>query len=376
MDVFQVLDECPACRVESALAALYDPCAPACLLGLALESRCRLCGRRTEGVVIPDCAPVPDGSERMRREHCPACDTVLDEQERLEAHCASCGIRGQERVIHPGERFEHPGQLMQALQRWAREEGHDSVDTFFESSFLDPDPRAVFDRIQAGERVETNFDVLAFLFPEIAMAASVPREPPGGSPPVAPSPTPAPAPARPTAPHTAPPPVLPPAAAPPPAETPAAVHAQEEPSPVDGVDGGLLETSSRHAAWAPLLPLVSVMLADGRVHPAEEAFLDRFLAQHRCPPIPAEYVRVHRPETVPRPPTADQRERMLEAMVHLVHVDRSRDRSEFRVVEEYARHWGIDPARVARWDQMYRDRYTTGMQRLWLLLQNLFTKRS
>ena len=131
----------------------------------------------------------------------------------------------------------------------------------------------------------------------------------------------------------------------------------------------------RTEAWAPLLPLVSVMVADGRVHPAEEAFLNRVLARHRYPPIPALHVRVHRPETVPVSSSPEARSRMIEAMVHLVHVDRLRDGTEFRVVEEYARAWGVDPTQVARWDQTHRKRYATGMQRLWLILESVFVKR-
>ncbi len=377
MDVFQVLDECPACRVESARAALYDPEAPACLLGLAIESRCRLCGRRTRGAVIPDLAPLRDGGARMRREHCPACDTPLGENERLTCHCEACGIRAEERIVDPGQRFAHPGELMQALQRWAREEGHDSVDTFFESSFLDPDPRAVFAKLRAGEPVETNFDVLAFLFPEIAMAASVPPDAPAPREPAAAPPAPASAGGPVPAVSPSPDGVSP---APPAGPAPEHHRAEVDPAPPDDdpacAESGALDSTERHAAWAPLLPLVSVMVADGRVHPAEEAFLQRFLSQHRCPPIPAEFVRVHRPETLPRPPTAEQRERLLEAMVHLVHVDRSRDGSEVRVVEEYARCWGVDPARVAHWDQVYRDRYAAGVQRLWLVMQKVFTRKS
>ena len=51
------------------------------------------------------------------RLRCPACDTPLGEHERLTCHCDSCGIRAEERIVDPGQRFAHPGELMQALQR-------------------------------------------------------------------------------------------------------------------------------------------------------------------------------------------------------------------------------------------------------------------
>jgi len=341
MSAFQILDECPNCRVESALAAVYDPHQPCSLLGVAAESTCRLCGRRTTGRVEPEC-PAPDDPEgRMRDERCPRCGDTLGEDDRLSARCSSCGLEARERVRNPGARFTSLDQLEGALGRWARLEGSESTAEFVESSFLDGELGAVFARLEAGERVETNFDVLAFLFPEIAMAAAVPVEIDAE------------------------------------VESPRGSESESEPvcrtTESEGPRVPTLE--QRTEAWAPLLPLVSVMVADGRVHPAEEAFLNRVLARHRYPPIPAEHVRVHRPETVPVSSKPEARRRMVEAMVHLVHVDRLRDGTEFRVVEEYARAWGVDPARVARWDQLYRKRYATGMQRLWLILESVFVKR-
>ena len=127
--------------------------------------------------------------------------------------------------------------------------------------------------------------------------------------------------------------------------------------------------------WGIILPLVSVMVADGRVHPEEEAFLMRVLARQEMPPVPAALVRVHRPETVPFSESMEARESMLEAMVHLVHVDRLRDGTEIRVVDEYARYWGIAPERVTHWDKLYQDHYAIGTRRLWMLLHGLFTRK-
>ena len=280
----------------------------------------------------------------------------------MDAQCGQCGIVARAEETRPGDRFRRAGDLERALGCWAREEGHDSADDFVASSFLDGDTGRIYERIRDGERVETNFDVLAFLFPELALASSIPLEPSAAAEPAPSSPaasleapssrprgSPASEPVRPA-----------------PDESPvASVSPPATASPADEI---------RCEPWAPMLPLVSVMVADGRVHPAEEAFLQRILTANQCPPVPAAFVRVHRPDSVPVPPDPRARERMIEAMIHLVHVDRLRDGTEIRVVEEYARAWGIAAARVTHWDDLYRRRYATGLRRLWLILQSTFTK--
>lgn len=368
MSAFQILDECPACHVESAVAAIYDPLSPASALGVAAESRCRLCGRVTVGQVEPACDVPANASDRTRGDTCPRCGEILSEDDRVSARCSHCGIVARSQERRGGARFSSVSQLEEALARWAQAEGQSDTHEFVESSFLDGSLDAVFRKIQAGERVETNFDVLAFLFPEVALAAAVPMDLDDLGP--APAPAPAPVP-EPPAPETLPGPAAAPVSA---AEIlEPEVLPDADPSEDEEQRPSTLE--ERTEAWAPMLPLVSVMVADGRVHPAEEAFLNRVLARHKVPPIPAAHVRVHRPETVPVSSSPRARERMVEAMVHLVHVDRLRDGTEFRVVEEYARAWGVDPTKVSHWDKLYRKRYATGTQRLWLILESIFVKR-
>ena len=348
--------------MESAVAALFDPTHACCLLGVAASSRCRLCGRATRGRVTPPCVPPADAEQRLQSERCPSCGDRLGERERLDAHCDRCGITARAEETRPGDRFRRSADLERALGRWAREEGHDSADEFVASSFLDGDSGQIYERIRGGKRVETNFDVLAFLFPELAIASSVPSEPLRAEEPSANTPA---------APRVAPGP-LPPRSASDAASGERPPDSSSSPAPATAAASPADEYRSE--PWAPMLPLVSVMVADGRVHPAEQAFLQRFLAANQCPPIPTDYVRVHRPEAVPAPPDLRACERMVEAMVHLVHVDRLRDGTEFRVVEEYARAWGVAPSAVAHWDQLYRKRYATGLIRLWLILQSTFTK--
>ena len=152
--MFQVLDECPNCRVESAVAALFDPTHTCCLLGVAASSRCRLCGRATRGRVAPPCQPPPDASQRMNADRCPSCGDRMGEQERMDAQCGQCGIVARAEETRPGDRFRRAGDLERALGCWAREEGHDSADDFVASSFLDGDTGRIYERIRDGERVE------------------------------------------------------------------------------------------------------------------------------------------------------------------------------------------------------------------------------
>jgi hypothetical protein len=364
MPAFQILDLCPSCRVESALAAVFDPLDPCCLLGVCSTSRCRLCGRETRGRVTPAIEPPPDAEERLRSEQCPACAERLGDTEIAESRCEQCGAVADEREVRAGESFESEVELRLALRRWGGQEGHETANEFAEACFLDERVGRIYERIRDREVVETNFDVLAFLFPEMAMAAAIPDDALDEG---------APAPPRPRPERTPPPPSAPSRPRPQPEdptdETPTII---EPAAPAADPDPA---AAFRGEPWAPLLPLVSVMVADGRVHPAEHAFLKRFLKANRCPPIPTEHLRVHRPDAVPLPPDPRTRARMLEAMVHLVHVDRLRDGSEFRVVEEFARAWGVDPMAIARWDALYRKRHATGLQRLWLILQSTFFKR-
>ncbi len=375
MTVFQILDECPACRVESAVTAMYDHANPACLLGVAAESRCRMCGRLTRGAVTPECITSQASEQPTLDECCPSCGKKLDEDERVVGRCESCGVRAYAQEIRHGETFNSLDQLQRALARWGAQEGYDGPEEFVANTFLETDMAQLYERMRSGKRVETNLDVLAFLFPEVALAAAVgtsavdeefPAARQGGG--VAP----------PVSSETVPPPALAPemdrASSPPPVQ-PQAPESGEQAAPVARTAPDAPEFTEEFLRWGTMLPLVSVMVADGRVHPEEEAFITRVLARHKMPPVPGHLVRVHRPETVPFSESMKAREAMLESMVHLVHVDRLRDGTEIRVVDEYARYWGIPPQRVTHWDELYRDHYATGTRRLWMFMHSLFTRK-
>ncbi len=269
----QVLADCPHCRVESALVELVDPSER---IGVALEGRCRLCGYATE----------------------------LGE------------------VVRLGQPFVDPDDVIEALARWAAEDGEEDVAVFAVANFNGRDPAAIARAVLDGERVDTGFDVIAWLFPGFhgggrrsddeerpapRFGPTPPRAPgagPGGS-----------GGPRPPGGGVA-------GAAPPPQE-------DQAPKTADA------RRSDPHDIARAL---ASVMLADGVIRPAERRFLDQALARMGAPPLRDADLRVWRPtELGPVPDPAG----LLDTMRLLALCDQEADGSERRVIEEYARAWGV-----------------------------------
>lgn len=253
MAAWQVLVDCPDCGVEGAVLEWVEPGGP-------VEAACRLCGHRTEG-----------GRPTAR-----------------------------------GRRFGDAAEVEAALAAWARGEGEPDVAVFTAVNMQGLAPGEVAARVIRGERVETSFDVIAFLFPQAAAGTGVDdrlREArvAQGPPPAGPAASPAGS-----------------AAASPAAASPAASPAAEP------------EDVAR--------ALVSVMVADGVIRPAERAFLARTLKAWGAPGIPEEAYRVWRPQELG--PPADPA-RLMAAMRSMCLCDGEVDRSEVRILSEYARAWGV-----------------------------------
>ena len=268
----QVLSDCPHCRVESALVELIDPSER---IGVAIEARCRLCG-----------------------------------------YAAELGD-----VVQLGQPFLDHDDVVEALARWAAEDGEADVAVFAVANFNGRDPGAIARAVLAGERVDTGFDVIAWLFPAlqgggprgddddrprlprvgVGVGPSAEAGGPGGNP-LAGRYGAAPRPQR-TAPE--PPPVVAP------------------PAP-DPRDLGRA--------------LASVMLADGQIRPAERRFLDQALARAGAAPLADEDLRVWRPTELG--PVGDAKG-VIAAMRALALCDHEADGSERRVLEEYARAWQV-----------------------------------
>ncbi len=245
---YQVLSDCPHCRVESALVELMDASER---ISVALSARCRLCAYTTE---LGD-------------------------------------------ITQFGHPFVDPAEVIDALTRWALEDGEADLGLFVLANFSGRTPAGVAAAVLGGERVTTSFDVIAFLFPGGGG---------GGAPALSPSD------AKPGAPDT-----------------------RINKSALPAVDTDAPPPGPPPIARA----LASVMLADGQIRPAERKFLDVTVQKLGSDPLTEADLRVWRPHELARP--ADPAT-LLTAMRALALCDREADGSELRVLKEYARAWQLE----------------------------------
>lgn len=266
----QVLYDCPNCRVEGALIEL--------IVSGGSAGRCRLCGHETTNGV----------------------------------------------VLTAGRTFRAGGEVRAALAVWAAEDGEAEVEQFVRANFTGRDVEGVVRAVLAGERVETGFDVVAWLFRDrssgqVAMGG---RGPAGGKAVEASDESPASGP--PTRAEDGP--------GGPYSQTP--LHATR--SQITGDVPGQLGTDLDPKSLAITRALCSVALADGVVESVERAAIDQAVAKLGAPPPTEEDWRVWRPADLVRP---ENPERVIEAMRHVALSNQLPDPSESRVIREFARYW-------------------------------------
>ncbi len=291
---WQVLADCPHCRIEAAVVELMDPAHAPCAHGIPQWRRCRACGfeERSE----------PDGVVVVVR-------TAAD--------------------LRPIE------AARAALSRWAADEGEVDLEQFCTAN-LGGTFGDVSASLARGEGVSSTFDVIAFLFPQAGAMSSVAEvgRPVFGAP----------------------------------------VGSAPAPSGrVVDIPATALDPARDMDERTPGRFLVSVMLADGALRAGERRFVDTFLARNGLPPVTPADLRVWRPLELGPPPPPELRDLLLEAAVHLMHLDRTRDGSEWRVVQVFASAWGLSTATLRAWDEQYGRRYSTVMFRLGSLLSRWIT---
>lgn len=267
---------------------------------------------------------------------CPHCRTeagVVELMDPNDPQCAAgipserrCRMCGWQEGVRPPANLRDASAALAALQAWAVEEGEPDVGVFARGSF-GAEADEVVARLVRGDAVPTTFDVIAFLFPS-GGAASIQR-----------------AVERTVVVDRAP-------------ETRAEPTLAVEPEVTD--------------PRTPARVLVSVMVADGTLRAGERRFIVQFLEREGLPPLAPDDLRVWRPSELGPVPEPAMRDRVLEAAVHLMHLDRERDGSEWRVVRTFARAWGVDDQRLDQWDRRYDRRYSSAMGRLGQLLVRLF----
>ena len=259
MRPMQVLSDCPACHVESAIVELVLP-------DQAAVGSCRMCGLALEGGA----------------------------------------------VVGPGAPFSSESEVVDAITRWAVAEGEEPQ-VFVEANFGAGSLHAVAALVLAGARVETSFDVVAWLFRTRtagAMALGGRAQPSeqaeafasagsGGG------------------------------GASPPATPPAGRATEDGPRSAEAAPPNLLATTRA---------LVATALADGRVEAAERKVLASACTRLGAPqPTEADW-RAWRPHEVGVPPDPVE---TVKAMIAVALADRVPDIGEARLIREFARSWRV-----------------------------------
>jgi len=120
-DVFQVLSNCPDCRVTAAVVELIDPGRAE---GIAVSARCRLCGRH----------------EQMGT------------------------------LVQAGRSLRDPDVAHAAIQAWAEIESEPDPDAFCQHNLGGLSLAQVIRRLTQGQAIDSSFDAVAYLFPGMAGA--------------------------------------------------------------------------------------------------------------------------------------------------------------------------------------------------------------
>jgi hypothetical protein len=323
MNPWQVFAHCEHCRTESAVVEVYDPLHPATHLGRPTERRCRMCGATSTAVQEPFSPRHPLGENR-----CPRCaDPLTDAAREGLGGCPTCAYEPTLTLRQAAADLTDPDRARAAIGAWATEDGEDDPERFCQANLGLP-VDAVIALLADRAVVPTTFDVIAWLFPTAGSGTGrVDGTPLSAQPGPAPIPV-----------------------------------TEREPPPFLDPRG-------------PARVLVSVMLADGAIRRGEMAFIRRWLEKEGLPMPTTDDLRVWRANDLPSIGDARLRERLLEACVELVHLDGQRDESEWRVIQDYARCWGISEATLQRWNQAYHARYASPFQSLWNALTGLVDVR-
>lgn len=307
---FQVLAPCVHCHVEGAVLETFDEAEACCHLGVPAETLCRMCGRATHGAVEPSC----EVAHALVEERCPQCKDPVTDDTRANFRCA-CGLAAYAAVVAEPRDLSDLEAVRAALEVWADGDSM-SIDELIETSFGEDSVEAIHAKIVAGETVTTSFDVLGFLFSHLAGGMS------GMS-----------------AGQDAPPTKI--------AHEKSTDALSEGPRGVAPTQRIVLPSAPAQKRRDLILPLVSVMAADGKLLDEERAFVQRVLEEEGLAPLQDHEIRVHRPHEVGWVGTLEEAEHLVSLMLQLAYVDQEGDSSELRVVRAFARRWGLTPERLA-----------------------------
>lgn len=372
--------DCESCGLEGGVVEVYDALAPACRFGLPRSAKCKLCAGLAEGDFD---RPLAKPMGEIPANRCPACLVELTPQAIDSRACHKCGAKAALIEKEPPTRFAVRADFDRALESWAATESFDSKEALARATFAEPDLDKLFALIQEKKRLEIIFDPFANMgvktigggaraaAPRTRSAidqADVAAQPAAleaaprtvrGVPPLMSSANPVPQ--RPPVPPADPAPQT-------------AVAPPLEVAPTDpDVDVALAPTDPGAPLSAPpraiVYPLVSVIAADGEIHPQERELIDRFLRSEGLPPLSEEEFRVHHPSEVAHFVPVARREDVVKLMCETAAVDGMPDESERRVIRAYATAWHVDDEKLDFWMWGYESMNTSLTRGLWMKLR-------
>jgi len=365
----ELLEDCPHCRLEGGLVETYDASAPACRFGVPSRAFCKLCGLLKEGVVTAPCEPRLDTLPTNR---CPACTKVLRPEVLDVRRCGECGVRALLADRAPPSDLRSLATFRASLEAWAAREGAGSVEEHLVVTFVIDDVHALHAAFLRGEPLETVGDPFA-----LGGRAGTSREADDDAPPPSRHARRAPPSIRVVPPHRPADPRAP-APTPSPAAPPLAPVAPLAPmAPHAGHAAEIVAISAATPSAPPLsapprallFPLVSVISADGEIHPEERAFVDAFLLGEGMAPLADHELRVYTPAEAARHVPKDRREKIVELMCEVAMVDGLADDAELRVVRAYASAWQISEEKVETWLWGYEHAKASAARQFWLRIR-------
>jgi uncharacterized tellurite resistance protein B-like protein len=316
--------DCTTCGLETGVVEVYDTLVAACRFGLPASARCRLCGTTHEGTFNrPAARPMHD----VPANRCPACMEELGPRSLDDRRCAKCGAVATLALVAPAASLDSEHALLAALDAWTAREQWTSRAALLEATFCDPDLGSLLLRIRRNEPLEVMADPFSGAAPTALQRISVP---------------------------------------------PHAVIASDATATMTSAGIALPAVPPPPASAPPraiVYPLVSVIAADGEVHPAERALVDRFLESEGLEPLAEHEFRVHHPTAVAHLVPKERREMVVQLMCETATADGIADESERRVIRAYAAAWEVPSEKVEFWMWGYENMSSSPLRTLWVKLR-------
>jgi hypothetical protein len=331
--------DCTTCGLETGVVEVYDTRVAACRFGLPASARCRLCGVAHEGTFN---RPVARPMHEVPANRCPACLEEIGPRSLDDRRCAKCGALATLTLVTPAAALDSELALVAALDAWAAREKWTSRAALLEATFCDPDLGSLLLRIRRNEPLEVVADPFSGTPPTALQRISMPP------------------PAVITSDTTA-------------TMTSAGQHAPLHPPVRYGTGNIALPMQQPPPPSAPpraiVYPLVSVIAADGEIHPAERALVDRFLESEGLAPLAEQEFRVHHPTAVAHLVPKERREIVVQLMCETATADGMADESERRVIRAYAAAWEVPSEKVEFWMWGYENMSSSPLRTLWVKLR-------